>query len=63
MDAIEQFIVGKDDAVTTIWSSLSPDICDAKLIAVVDQPGVCIVVVYCCNKGMMTQVFHIDPCQ
>ncbi|KAJ8661846.1 hypothetical protein O0I10_002174 [Lichtheimia ornata] len=40
MDAIEQFIVGKDDAVTTIWSSLSPDICDAKLIAVVDQPGI-----------------------
>lgn len=40
MDAIEQFIVGKDDAVSTIWSSLSPDICDAKLIAVVDQPGI-----------------------
>lgn len=46
MDAIEQFIVGKDDAVSTIWSSLSPDICDAKLIAVVDQPGVCIVLLF-----------------
>lgn len=51
MDAIEQFIVGKDDAVSTIWSSLSPDICDAKLIAVVDQPGVCIVLLYCLQPG------------
>ncbi|KAI9316318.1 hypothetical protein BX666DRAFT_1859177, partial [Dichotomocladium elegans] len=35
-----QFIVGKDDALTTIWSTLSSDICDAKLIAVIDQPGI-----------------------
>ncbi|KAI8149396.1 hypothetical protein BJV82DRAFT_504782, partial [Fennellomyces sp. T-0311] len=35
-----QFIIENEAAVSTIWSSLSSDICDAKTVAIIDQPGI-----------------------
>ncbi|KAI9256484.1 hypothetical protein BDA99DRAFT_516534 [Phascolomyces articulosus] len=36
----QQFIVENKEAVSTIWSSLSSDICEANVIAIIDQPGI-----------------------
>ncbi|KAI7857185.1 hypothetical protein BDC45DRAFT_436178, partial [Circinella umbellata] len=35
-----QFIVENKQAVSTIWDSLSSDICEANIIAIIDQPGI-----------------------
>ncbi|KAG2226420.1 hypothetical protein INT45_000588 [Circinella minor] len=36
----QQFIVENKQAVSTIWDSLSSDICEANIIAIIDQPGI-----------------------
>ncbi|KAI9498042.1 hypothetical protein BDB00DRAFT_784135 [Zychaea mexicana] len=36
----QQFVVENEAAVSTIWSSLSSDICDANVVAIIDQPGI-----------------------
>lgn len=35
-----QFVISKSDAISTIMSSLSSDICSAKVIALINQPEV-----------------------
>jgi hypothetical protein len=49
-----QFVISKSDASSVIFSSLSSDICSAKVIALVNQPEVIAYISFAPNAKLIT---------